>query len=67
MSKFEGITYKFFNYSAPYCGESKIQHPTSRVVGIGTLKYATASIYNWLALLKHLILICSGSLMWPIV
>ena len=37
-SKYYGITYKFFNYSAPYCRDSKIQHPTSRVVG--TFKYA---------------------------
>ena len=29
---------KIFNHSAPYCRESKIQHPTSIVVG--TLKYA---------------------------
>ena len=40
ISQFYGITYKFFNYSAPYCKVSKIQHPTSRVVG--TLNYAPA-------------------------
>ena len=37
ICKFEGKTYKFLNFSAPYCRESK---PTSRVVGIP--KYAPA-------------------------
>ena len=32
--------YKFLNFSAPYCRESKTQHPTCRVVGIP--KYAPA-------------------------
>ena len=41
-----GTTYKFFIYSAPYCRVSKIQHPTSRVVG--TLKYACGSLSHWL-------------------
>ena len=40
MSRFEGMTYKLFNYSAPYFRESKIQQPTSREVG--GLKYAPA-------------------------
>ena len=34
------VAYKFFSYSAPYCRESKIQHPTSRMVG--TLEYVPA-------------------------
>ena len=44
-SKFYGITYKFFNYPAPYCRVSKNQHPTGRVVG--TLKYAPGSLRYW--------------------
>ena len=36
--RFLGKTYKFLDFSAPYCRESKIQHPTCRVVGIP--KYA---------------------------
>ena len=47
-SKFWVKTYKFFNYAAPYCRESKIQHPTSRIVG--TLKYAPASYINSIAM-----------------
>ena len=39
-SKFQGTMYNLFNCSAPYCRESNIQHPTSRVVG--TLKYDPA-------------------------
>ena len=35
-----GKKHKFWNFSAPYCRESKIQHPTCRVVGI--TKYAPA-------------------------
>ena len=32
------VKHIFLNFSAPYCRESKIQHPTCRVVGIP--KYA---------------------------
>ena len=35
---FDEKTYKFLNFSAPYCRVSKIQHPTCRLVGIP--KYA---------------------------
>ena len=50
ISKFYGITNIIFNYSAPYCRESKSPRPTSRV--IGTLKYAPAAegeglVENW--------------------
>ena len=38
ICKFQGKTYRFLNFSAPYCRESKY-HPTCRVVGIP--KYAT--------------------------
>ena len=48
--KFEGKTYKFLNFSAPYCRESNIQHPTCRVVGIP--KYAPDTVHHRLAPLK---------------
>ena len=32
-SKYKVKIHKFFSYSAPYCRESKILHPTSRAVG----------------------------------
>ena len=46
-AKFYGKTYKFFNFLAPYCRESKIQHPTCRVVGIP--KYAPAAYWKLLS------------------
>ena len=39
MSRFEGKTYKIFNYSAPYFRESKIQQPSREV---GAFKNAPA-------------------------
>ena len=40
------VKHKFLNFSAPYCRESKIQHPTCRVVGIP--KYAPVWKQSWI-------------------
>ena len=56
--------YKFLNFSAPYCRESRIQHPTCRVVEIP--KYAPDCYHlDWMYMYNNSLSLQFFNLEWP--